>query len=175
LIGYENRLLNKEDFNDDKKDAGELGSGHTVTALYEVIPTGIEDEFLKNVDYLKYQKKAKSSKASGSDEILTVKFRYKEPSGSQSKLIVHPLIDNEIAFNHTSENFRFAASVAEFGMLLTDSKFKSTASFVHVIQTAKNARGTDSEGYRKEFISLVRKADKLKGSDEDDDEDVTIK
>jgi Ca-activated chloride channel homolog len=88
---------------------------------------------------------------------------------------VHPLIDNEIAFNHTSENFRFAASVAEFGMLLTDSKFKSTASFVHVIQTAKNARGTDSEGYRKEFISLVRKADKLKGSDEDDDEDVTIK
>jgi Ca-activated chloride channel homolog len=175
LIGYENRLLNKEDFNDDKKDAGELGSGHTVTALYEVIPTGIEDEFLKNVDDLKYQKKAKSGKASGSDEILTVKFRYKEPSGSQSKLIVHPLIDNEIAFDHTSENFRFAACVAEFGMLLTDSKFKSSASFVHVIQTAKNAKGKDAEGYRKEFISLVKKADRLKGSNEDDGEDVTIK
>jgi Ca-activated chloride channel homolog len=175
LIGYENRLLNKEDFNDDKKDAGELGSGHTVTALYEVIPKGVEDEFLKNVDDLKYQKKTRVSKVSGSDEILTVKFRYKEPSGSQSKLIVHPLIDNEMAFDRTSENFRFAASVAEFGMLLTDSKFKSTASFDHVIQTAKNAKGKDVEGYRKEFIALVRKADRLKGGDEDEQEDVTIK
>lgn len=175
LIGYENRLLNKEDFNDDKKDAGELGSGHTVTALYEVIPTGVEDEFLKSVDALKYQKKAKASKSSGSEEILTVKFRYKEPSGSESKLIEHPLIDNEVAFDHTSENFRFAASVAEFGMLLTDSKFKSNASFVHVIQTAKNAKGKDAEGYRKEFITLVRKADNLKGNEDDEQDDVTIR
>jgi Ca-activated chloride channel family protein len=175
LIGYENRLLNKEDFNDDKKDAGELGSGHTVTALYEIIPVGVDDEFLKKVDELKYQKKAKSSKASGSDEMLTVKFRYKEPSGSESKLIEHPVIDKEIAFDHTSENFRFAASVAEFGMLLTDSKFKSNASFAHVIQTAKNAKGKDSEGYRKEFITLVRKADNLKGNEEDEKDDVTIR
>lgn len=174
LIGYENRLLNKEDFNDDKKDAGELGSGHTVTALYEIIPAGIEDDFLKNVDDLKYQKKAKSSKASGSAEILTVKFRYKEPSGSQSKLIEHPVIDHEIAFDHASENFRFAASVAEFGMLLTNSQFKSASSFSHVIQTAKNAKGKDVEGYRKEFIALVKKADRLKDNDENDDnEDVT--
>ncbi|MBO9683730.1 MAG: von Willebrand factor type A domain-containing protein [Flavisolibacter sp.] len=175
LIGYENRLLNKEDFNDDKKDAGELGSGHTVTALYEVIPVGVDDEFLKNVDELKYQKKAKASKASGSDEMFTVKFRYKEPNGSESKLIEHPVIDKQIAFEHTSENFRFAACVAEFGMLLTDSKFKSNASFVHVIQTAKNARGKDVEGYRKEFISLVRKADNLKGNKEDEGGDVTIR
>ncbi|HTM92122.1 MAG TPA: von Willebrand factor type A domain-containing protein [Flavisolibacter sp.] len=175
LIGYENRLLNREDFNDDKKDAGELGSGHTVTALYEVIPVGVDDEFLKNVDELKYQKKAKASKASGSDEMFTVKFRYKEPNGSESKLIEHPVIDKQIAFEHTSENFRFAACVAEFGMLLTDSKFKSNASFVHVIQTAKNARGKDVEGYRKEFISLVRKADNLKGNEEDEGDDVTIR
>lgn len=175
LIGYENRLLNKEDFNDDKKDAGELGSGHTVTALYEVIPVGIEDEFLKDVDQLKYQKKAKSNKASGSEEILTVKFRYKEPSGSESKLIEHPVIDKEIAFDRTSENFRFAACVAEFGMLLTDSKFKSNASFVHVIQTAKNAKGKDVEGYRKEFITLVRKADNLKGNKDDEEDDLTIR
>jgi Ca-activated chloride channel homolog len=175
LIGYENRLLNKEDFNDDKKDAGELGSGHTVTAFYEVIPIGIEDEFLKNVDELKYQKKAKTSSVSGSDEILTVKFRYKEPSGYESKLIVHPLIDKSIAFDHASENFRFAASVAEFGLLLSNSAFKASASFAHVLQTGKNSRGTDIEGYRKEFITLVKKADRLKGDDDEDDGDVTIK
>jgi Ca-activated chloride channel homolog len=173
LIGYENRLLNKEDFKDDKKDAGELGSGHTVTALYEVIPVGVDDEFLKDVDELKYQKKAKANKASGSDEMLTVKFRYKEPNGSESKLIERSVIDKQIAFDHTSDNFRFAASVAEFGMLLTDSKFKSNASFVHVIQTAKNAKGKDVQGYRKEFISLVRKADNLKTNDEDELDGVT--
>jgi Ca-activated chloride channel homolog len=175
LIGYENRLLNKEDFNDDKKDAGELGSGHTVTAFYEVIPMGIEDEFLKNVDDLKYQKKPKARKASGSDEVLTVKFRYKEPSGSASKLIVHPVTDNSIAFDHASENFRFAASVAEFGLLLSNSHFKASASFAHILQTGKNSRGNDKEGYRKEFITLVKKADRLKGDDEEADRDVTVK
>lgn len=174
LIGYENRLLNKEDFNDDKKDAGELGSGHTVTALYEVIPAGIEDEFLKKVDDLKYQKKSKVSKASGSDEILTVKFRYKEPSGSESKLIERAVIDKSVSFDHASENFRFAASVAEFAMLLSNSQFKSSASFAHVLQTAKNSKGADIEGYRKEFVTLVKKADRLKGDDESDD-DVTIR
>ncbi len=172
LIGYENRLLNKEDFKDDKKDAGELGSGHTVTALYEVIPADIESEFLKDVDDLKYQKKAKESKASGSDEILTVKFRYKEPSGSVSKLIEHPVMDRSIAFDQTSENFRFAACVAEFGMLLNDSKFKSFASFGHVLKVARAAQGKDVEGYRKEFIALVRKAERLK-MDNEEDKDLT--
>jgi Ca-activated chloride channel family protein len=90
-------------------------------------------------------------------------------------LIEHPVINKEIAFDRTSENFRFAACVAEFGMLLTDSKFKSNASFVHVIQTAKNAKGKDVEGYRKEFITLVRKADNLKGNEEDEEEDLTIR
>jgi Ca-activated chloride channel family protein len=167
LIGYENRLLNKEDFNDDKKDAGELGSGHTVTALYEIIPAGIEDEFLKKVDDLKYQKKAKTSKTSGADEILTVKFRYKEPTGSQSKLIEHPLIDHAIAFEDASENFRFAASVAEFGMLLNESQFKSQSSFNQVIAIANAAKGVDAEGYRTEFIALVKKAEGLKDKEKD--------
>lgn len=172
LIGYENRLLDKEDFNDDKKDAGELGSGHTVTALYEVIPEGIEDEFLRNVDDLKYQKKARTTKASGSDEILTVKFRYKKPSGTESKLIEHRLVDRQLAFEQASENFRFAVCVAEFGMLLSDSKFKSASSFDHVLRIAKNAKGKDEEGYRKEFITLVRKAQRLKGGD-NNEEDIT--
>jgi Ca-activated chloride channel homolog len=165
LIGYENRLLNKEDFNDDKKDAGEMGSGHTVTAMYEIIPAGAEDEFLRNVDELKYQKKAKTSKASGRDEMLTVKFRYKEPSGSQSKLIERPVIDNAVPFENASENFRFAASVAEFGMLLSDSQFKSQSSFGHVIQTSADATGKDAEGYRKEFIALVKKANEIKNKE----------
>ena len=173
LIGYENRLLNKEDFNDDKKDAGELGSGHTVTALYELIPTGIKSEFLKDVDPLKYQKENKLTPSAG-QELMTVKFRYKEPAGSKSKLIELPLLDSQIAFEKTSDNFRFAASVAEFGMLLRNSEFKKNSSFNHVFQTAKAARGKDAEGYRKEFLLLVKKASSLKNVDDMEIEDVVI-
>ncbi|MEK7226178.1 MAG: von Willebrand factor type A domain-containing protein [Bacteroidota bacterium] len=162
LIGYENRMLAKEDFNDDKKDAGELGSGHTVTALYEVIPVGAESEFLKTVDSLKYQKNVVPlSKSAQTDEILTVKFRYKAPDGDVSKLIEHPVKDKQIVIAKTSDNFRFAASVAQFGMLLRNSEFKSNASYADVLGLARKAKGNDEEGYRSEFIRLVESAQLL--------------
>lgn len=162
LIGYENRMLAKEDFNNDKKDGGELGSGHTVTALYEVIPVGIESDFLQKVDSLKYQKNVVPfSQSSQTDEIMTVKFRYKEPDGDVSKLIEHPVKDKQIAIAKTSDNFRFATSVAEFGMLLRNSEFKSNASFENVLTLARKAKAKDEEGYRSEFIRLVESAQLL--------------
>ncbi|WP_276504522.1 vWA domain-containing protein [Terrimonas pollutisoli] len=162
LIGYENRLLAKEDFNDDKKDAGELGSGHRVTALYEVIPAGVKTSFLKDVDPLKYQKGNEDiRKASHTNELVTVKFRYKAPDGDVSKLIEHAVKDHLVSVANTSDNFRFAASVAEFGMLLRNSAFKSQASFDNVIKLAKKAKGNDEEGYRSEFIRLAESAQLL--------------
>lgn len=162
LIGYENRMLAKEDFNNDKKDAGELGSGHTVTALYEIIPVGVKSSFLKDVDPLKYQGNKKTAATSTqTGELLTVKFRYKAPDGDVSKLIEHVVRDNGIVALGQSDNIRFAASVAEFGMLLRNSEFKSAASFEHVISAAKAARGKDDEGYRAEFIRLAESAQLL--------------
>ena len=163
LIGYENRLLNKEDFNDDLKDAGEIGAGHSVTALYEVVPVSVEID-LPNVDDLKYQKTEIQVSSGHSNELLTVKFRYKPPASDQSKLIVEQLIDRSIALDKTSDNFRFSAAVAEFGMLLTDSKFKSDATFDAVIELAKQSKGTDEFGYRGEFVRLVEMC-KLYGKD----------
>ena len=161
LIGYEKRMLNKEDFNDDKKDAGELGSGHTVTALYEIIPFGVKSDFLKDVDKLKYQKEKKESASTFSNELLTIKFRYKSPDKNTSELIVHPVTDNGTAFNSTSNNFRFATAVAGFGMLLRNSEFKGSTTYSHVLSIASGAMGNDIEGYRKEFIDLVKKASGL--------------
>lgn len=155
LIGYENRLLEAEDFNNDKKDAGELGSGHTVTALYEIIPAGVESEFYK-VDELKYQKAEVNKNEAYSHELLTVKFRYKKPGEMKSKLLVHPLADNQIALQNTSDNFRWAASVAAFGMLLRDSEYTHHYSYDKAIQLAEGARGRDLEGYRIEFINLAK-------------------
>ena len=154
LIGYENRKLNDEDFNDDKKDAGELGAGHTVTALYEIIPIGVESEFVKNVDDLKYQNIEKTTE-NHNNELLTIKFRYKEPNGTKSKLITQTLKDRSNTLNKTSDNFRFSAAVAEFGMLLRDSEFKGNANYAQVMQLANGAKGEDSEGYRQEFINMV--------------------
>ncbi len=164
LIGYENRVLNKEDFNDDKKDAGELGSGHTVTALYEIIPAGVKSEFLKDVDPLKYQKNNKAESSSFNDEILTVKFRYKAPGKDNSQLIVHPVQDKKLDINNTSDNFRFATSVADFAMLLRNSEYKGTGNYEQVIALANASLGKDHEGYRKEFISLVKKAAELQNN-----------
>ena len=142
--------LNKEDFNDDKKDAGELGSGHTVTALYEVIPVGVKDTFLKKADDLKYQKNNTGlSKASGNGEIMNIKLRYKQPGADVSKLIEHPVFDTQLAIEATSNNFRFASAIAEFGMLLRNSEFKSNSSFTGVLKLAGNAKGEDKEGYQK--------------------------
>ncbi len=167
LIGYENRMLQTEDFNDDKKDAGELGSGHTVTAFYEIIPTGVKSDFLKKTDDLKYQETtAKGNR--GSAEMLNVKFRYKKPDGNTSRLIEHPVADQVVEIKNTSDNFRFAAAVAEFGMLLRNSQYKQGASYNNVLALAGSATGNDKEGYRKEFIELVNKAGGLAKNERED-------
>jgi Ca-activated chloride channel homolog len=161
LIGYENRMLDKEDFNDDKKDAGELGSGHTVTALYEIIPAGVKSQFLKDVDPLKYQSGKRIKVKSMGDELVTIKFRYKSPDSDKSELTVHPVTDESIAFKNASDNFRFAASVAGFAMLLRDSEYKGISSYDELLRIANASVGKDEEGYRKEFVSLVKKAAEL--------------
>lgn len=155
LIGYENRVLRDEDFNNDKKDAGDLGSGHTVTALYEIIPVGSESEFYK-IDGLKYQNLTNNSYAATSKELLTVKFRYKDPNESKSKLIVHPLKDEVKKLDNSSDNFRWSAAVAGFGMILRESEYARGFTIEQVLQFAQNSRGEDKEGYRLEFINLVR-------------------
>jgi len=162
LVGYENRLLNNEDFNDDKKDAGELGSGHTVTAIYEIIPAG-SSEVIASIDSLKYQQpKQTPSPLAFNNEVMTVKFRYKEPKESQSKLISHVVLNKKTDFNNSSENCKFACAVVEFGLLLRDSKFKGETNFKDILALAKQAKGKDDEGYRAEFIKLVEMAEILK-------------
>ena len=160
LIGYENRKLNNEDFNDDKKDAGELGSGHTVTALYEIVPasSNLEDE----TDELKYQAQPLVNNNSKPNEILTVKFRYKEPKETESKLISHVVYDEFKQFENASENLKFSSSVIEFGMVLRDSRHKGTSNFKEIIKLAKSSKGKDDEGYRAEFIKLVETAELIK-------------
>lgn len=153
LIGYENRLLNDENFNDDTKDAGDLGSGHTVTALYEVVLKGSSED-IASVDPLKYQTDV-ITKESSSNELLTVKFRYKNPNENKSKLIVKTLNDKSISLAKASDNFKFSAAVAEFGLLLRNSKDKAQASYEQVLTLAKNSKGIDNNGYRAEFIRLV--------------------
>ena len=161
LVGYENRMLASEDFNDDNKDAGELGSGHTVTALYEVIPVGVKDDFTKSVDPLKYQSSEKKIFSNNTDEIMTIKLRYKKPDEDVSKLITHPVMDNHTAVENTSNNFRFSAAVAEFGLMLRSSEYKQQSSYSQVVSLAKGAKGTDDNGYRAEFIRLVQAATSL--------------
>jgi Ca-activated chloride channel family protein len=159
LIGYENRKLNNEDFNDDKKDAGELGSGHTVTALYEIVPASNKDE---ETDELKYQTQPLVNNGSNPNEILTVKFRYKEPKAKESKLISQVVYDEYKQFENASENLKFSVSVIEFGMLLRESNYKGKSNFKGIIKLAKEAKGKDEEGYRAEFIRLVETAELLK-------------
>jgi len=152
LIGYENRILAKEDFNDDTKDAGELGAGHTVTALYEIVPADSIEAF-GNVDELSYQQ----TKTVQSNDLMTVKLRYKAPDGHKSKLIKKVIERTEMTVEPTGD-FEFASAVAEFGLLLRKSQYKEGASYQHVLEHARNARGKDAFGYRSEFISLVEKA-----------------
>ncbi|MEJ7677298.1 MAG: VWA domain-containing protein [Segetibacter sp.] len=163
LIGYENRMLAKEDFNNDKKDAGELGSGHTVTALYEIIPTGIKSEELDSMDNLRYQKTVKQKvETAFNEELINIKLRYKQPDGDVSKLLQHPVMDQKNSITEASDNLRFAAAVAQFGMVLRNSAYKGNSSFNKIEQLAANALQNDTEGYRKEFIELVKKAQKFK-------------
>jgi Ca-activated chloride channel family protein len=157
LIGYENRLLRDQDFNDDTKDAGEIGAGHTVTALYEVVPYGQKFEN-PGVDPLKYQQPVKPSEMANSFELMTVKLRYKEPSQSQSKLVSVSLADSGAKLDAASANFKFASAVAAFGMLLRDSKYKADASYNKVIELARASLGADPQGYRSEFIQLAETA-----------------
>lgn len=161
LVGYENRLLKKEDFNDDTKDAGELGAGHTVTALYEVVlfdnyKKSKTDKTTKKVDDLVYQKKKTTHLAQNSKDLMTIKLRYKEPKGSQSILMALPVAKEIQPIAKASENFRFASAVAGFGMLLRDSKFSKDLTYDAVLELAKGAKGADKEGYRKEFIGMVK-------------------
>jgi Ca-activated chloride channel homolog len=159
LVGYENRMLNEEDFKDDTKDAGELGAGHTVTAIYEIIPVGVKSHFNKDVDELKYQKTTESTVNDVSNEIATVKFRYKNPNGDKSIEMVHPVLDTREDISQTSNNFKFSAAVAMFGMLLRNSEYKGNGTLQEVITLATESRGLDKDGYRAEFIRLVKTAD----------------
>lgn len=153
LIGYESRLLNDEDFNNDAKDAGEMGAGHTVAAFYEVIPVGVNSHFAGKVDKLKYQQEEKSARSTGSSELLTVKLRYKAPDKNVSQKIEFSLNDSKT--NKVSSDFRFASAVAMFGQLLRNSDYKSDATYDKVITLARTALDNDEQGYRREFIRLV--------------------
>jgi Ca-activated chloride channel family protein len=159
LIGYENRMLKKEDFADDKKDAGELGAGHTVTALYEVDPVVQAD--WTPVESLRYVETHVRGDAETRREMLTVKLRYKDPDGSKSKLIERETVDNGGSFDAASTDMRFAAAVAEYGLILRDSSFRGNASLDHVVNTATAARGADANGYRAEFVQLAGDCKKL--------------
>ena len=181
LVGYENRLLNDEDFNDDTKDAGEMGAGHTVTALYELVPAG-SDEEVADIDPLKYQSARQSpqeragnrhpdhdvtgyraDRKSGryTDELMTVKVRYKDPDGDKSTLYELPVKGRLREPGKTSDDFRFAAAVAQWGMILRNSEFLEEGTTEGVLEAARNARGKDTEGYRGEFIRIVTTSSNL--------------
>ena len=151
LIGYENRVLRNEDFSDDKKDAGEIGEGHSVTALYEIVPAGTSVD-VAAVDPLRYQQPATRTPPAASSELATIKVRYKAPDGDVSRLLTRVLLNADAPM---SPNLAFASAVAEFGMLLRNSKHKGSASYSAAAARARNFRGSDPEGYRAEFIKLV--------------------
>jgi Ca-activated chloride channel family protein len=160
LIGYENRLLLNQDFNDDSKDAGEIGAGHHVTALYELIPPGREGD-VPAVDPLEFQGGRRPS-SEGREESLVVKLRYKPPAGDESRLIKLGLVDaGAAAVSQASDDVQFAAAVAGFGMLLRDSPHKGGLTYDAVLELASSAAGSDPQGYRREFLALVRKAQML--------------
>lgn len=171
LLGYENRKLADRDFNDDKKDAGEIGAGHSITVLYEIVPPGAEPEQAE-VDPLKYQKakggevaeKGGEHKTEFADELLTLKMRYQPPAGGASTLMTFPVKDNQQKFGQASKDFQFAASVASFGMLLRNSQHKGATSYAAVLETATAARGDDKFGYRAEFLELVKAAQDISGN-----------
>ena len=158
LLGYENRMLANRDFDDDRKDAGEIGAGHTVTAIYEIVPAGekVENDGIE----LKYSK-VQPTDTRFNSELLTVKLRYKEPKENTSKLLTMGLMDNNQDIAGASENLKFAASVVEFGLLLRDSRYKGGASIGNVVTLANAARSSDLNGYRGEFVDLVGQAKRL--------------
>jgi hypothetical protein len=165
LIGYENRLLRAEDFNDDSKDAGEIGAGHSVTALYEVVPAGGHAS-LPGVDPLRYQEQPRLSSRASTGEMLTLKLRYQEPRGGASRLLVRTVTDEGQGLAGASESLRFSAAVAAFGLLLRGSEHRGSASFGMVNDLAGGALGQDPHGDRAELLSLVRRAASLAGAQE---------
>jgi len=162
LIGYENRLLRSEEFNDDRKDAGEIGSGHTVTALYEIVPVGAESPAAPGTDPLKYQSATAPSEASGSGELLTVKLRYKDPAADSSKLQTFAVKDSGLDASAASPDFKFAAAVAEFALLLRQGSKGPEDGFARVRTLAREGTGRDEGGYRAEFLGLVDRALELR-------------
>jgi len=167
LIGYEKRMLRKEDFNNDKVDAGEIGAGHTVTALYEVVPVGASTNpaaSVPPVDALKYSSNERptSAQSTTSNEMLTVKLRYKKPDADKSELVERAVTDTAGKFENAPVDLKFAAAVAEFGMILRDSEYKGNGTFAAVLEWAQEGKGSDANGYRSGFIELVRKAQALK-------------
>ena len=162
LIGYENRLLAKKDFNNDQVDAGEIGAGHTVTALYEVVPVGEDMDAAPGGDPLKYQRtEDRGQKTVASSELLTVKIRYKEPAGDVSQKLEFPLRDSGARFEQASEDFKFAAAVASFGMLLRDSPHRGAATLADISAWARAGTGSDAGGYRSEFLNLMERSRSL--------------
>jgi len=157
LIGYENRVMAHEDFNNDAKDAGDIGAGHAVTALYEIVPPGVT-----KVDGLRYQDTPKTSAAAASDELLTLKLRYKEPTGTTSMKKEIPVFDSKTTFGSATGDFKFASAVAAFGMILRGSEHGGDASLSQVLAWATEGRGTDAHEYRAEFIQLVRQAMRMR-------------
>ncbi|MGE0761633.1 MAG: von Willebrand factor type A domain-containing protein, partial [Pirellulaceae bacterium] len=162
LVGYENRILAAQDFNDDKKDAGEIGAGHTVTALYEIVPAGLPVPAAK-IDDLKYQKTPASSDKEQSPELLTVKLRYKQPEGDKSDKIEFSLTDKGTAFDKSSDDFQFATAVASFGLMLRHSQYKGSMTWDGALEIASGAKSNDPHGYKAEFLELVKRAKELSG------------
>lgn len=163
LVGYENRLLNEEDFKDDKKDAGDMGSGHTVTIIYEIIPTGTSSKLVRGTTPLKYQQQRNYPSVLdhvNQGEFATIKFRYKQPNGNTSKEMTHIITDETTDLQNASEDSRFSTSVAMFGMLLKNSEYKGSSNYNKVLALAKSSMSHDNEGYRAEFIQLVKKVNR---------------
>ncbi len=166
LVGYENRRLADRDFNDDTQDAGEIGAGHTVTALYEVVPPGAADGAAPPLlDELKYQSPAAPQEATADDELLTVKLRYKLPAGGQSTKLAVAVKDPGHGFEQASGDFRFAAAVACFGMHLRGSRYGGEVGYAEILQIAAAALGNDESGHRAEFVDMVKQAARLSGQD----------
>jgi Ca-activated chloride channel family protein len=166
LIGYEDRVLASSDFADDRRDAGDMGAGHTVTALFEVVPVGVEVNNFPGAGPLRYQQPEPPRSVPRVDsavaqEMLNLRIRYKEPEGSESKLIDFPLVDRGQSFERASADFRFAAAVAEFGMMLRSSPHRGSSSWAATLSLARESRGADREGYREEFIRLVQLCEQL--------------
>ena len=174
LIGYENRILNEEDFNNDKIDAGEIGAGHRVTALYEISLAGAANQRLLDRRYAngkygndEYARDRKERSRNLSNELAHLKIRYKQPGQNHSRLIEAPIQRNTVlrSTSQASENFRFAAAVAAFGQKLRGGQFLESTGYPEIAELARNARGSDYFGYRSEFVQLVSLAEALDTSD----------